>query len=80
MIAIVCAVVFSVGIVRDVPHDKITEVSMQAQGRQWYRAPYVIFPCLMTDMEAYRFYSEHDPQIHGDYDPIRGCPCGEIER
>jgi hypothetical protein len=78
MISLVCAVVFSVGIVRDVPHARVAEPTMR--DRQWHRAPYVIFPCLMTDMEAYQFYSKHDPQINGDYDPIRGCPCGEAQR
>ena len=69
MIPLVCAVVFSVGIIRDVPHEQVKIVSHDAMSRMWYSAPYVIFPCDMTDMEAYHFYSVHDPQIHGDYDP-----------
>jgi hypothetical protein len=72
MIELVCAVVFSVGIVRDVPRGELRAVSHEAMGIAWYPAPYVVFPCIMTDREAYHFYSRHDPQMWGDYDPQRG--------
>ena len=72
MIELVCAVVFSVGIVRDVTREKLQVVTADAIGTLWYAAPYVVFPCIMTDMEAYRFYAAHDPQLNGNYDPQRG--------
>ena len=68
MIELVCAVVFSKGILRDVPRGELRAVSHEAMGIAWYPAPYVVFPCIMTDMEAYRFYARHDPQLNGDYE------------
>ena len=78
MIEMVCAVVFSVGIIRDMPREQLN--NEYANIARPFPTPYVVFPCLMSDMEAYRFYSQHDPQINGDYDPARGCPCGQEER
>jgi len=72
MIPLVCAVVFSVGIVREVTPLQLRKVTTDAIGMLWYAAPYVVFPCILSDMEAYRFYAQHDPQLHGDYDPDRG--------
>jgi hypothetical protein len=60
----ICAVVFSIGIVRDIRREEL----------KYYQEapmPYVVFPCDMTDREAYRFYAAHDPQVNGDYDPQR---------
>ena len=64
MIELVCAVIFSVGIVRDVPKDEVIKTSRAAMGKLWYPAPFVIFPCVMSDMEAYHFYARHDPQLN----------------
>ena len=65
MIELVCAVVFQAGIIRDISHDELKHY-------RDHSAPYVVFPCIMTDLEAWRFYAAHDPQLHGDYDPAFG--------
>ena len=65
----ICAVVFSIGIVRDMSVDDFTNYYRNVSRNA---PPYVVFPCIMTDREAYHFYSRHDPQMWGDYDPQRG--------
>jgi len=69
MTALICAVVFSQGIVRDISREDFTNYYRNVSRNA---PPYVVFPCIMTDMEAYRFYARHDPQMRGDYDPQRG--------
>jgi hypothetical protein len=72
MTALICVVIFSVGILRDVTREQLRDVTDKATGVLWYPPPYVVFPCIMTDTEAYHFYARHDPQMWGDYDPQRG--------
>ena len=44
MTALICVVIFSVGILRDVTREQLRDVTDKATGVLWYPPPYVVFP------------------------------------